>query len=226
MFSAKRKVRSNGTTVVGEISSLKRTSVQFESGSEEAFLYILDFDSDVETYHDQPVQIKYSDDQGNERTYTPDYLVEYRDGKKVLFEVKPKRFIEENRKVHARIAKAGRDYCRERSWVYKIITDAEINTQYCDNVRFLFNYQAYPPDLAVSNLVISELEKLVTSTPRELALTLGSSDENVLSFISAIWTLVRNKQIGCDLFQPVNMETPIWPSSSNGINELKFPYRP
>ena len=225
MFSAKRKVRSNGKTVVGEISSLKRKAVQFESGLEEELIYILDFDSDVKSYHDQPIQITYQDEQGKERIYTPDYLVEYKDGSKVLFEVKSKEFIAKNQKEYRRIVKAGKGYCKSRSWIFKVITDRDIMTDYGANVRFLFYYQTYPLDLAISNVVLGELKKLGKSTPGELALKLSAKSEEALNLISAIWILVKSKQISCDLFQPIHMETPISVSTTKRIKELKYPYK-
>jgi hypothetical protein len=222
MYSATRKVRSNGKTVVGEFSSAKRRQVQFESSLEEGLLYILNFDSDVKSFHDQPIQIKYKDGDGKERTYTPDYLVEYKNRKPVLFEVKKKEFLRKNRKELEPIFTAASEFASKLSWDFRIITDKQINTIYGENVRFLNKYQTYNSELAIINQVISTLSKTKKSTPKELLDRITPDSNQWPAYISAIWTLVMNKRICCNLFRKIHMETPIW--IAGDFRELKYPY--
>ena len=226
MFKAKRKVRSNGKTVIGQISSAKRKEVQFESSIEEGFIYILDFDSDVKHYHDQPVQIAYKDVDGKDRIYTPDFLVEYRSRSPVLFEVKSQEYIRRNPIETSKLVELGTNYAKENGWDFELITEKEVKTDYGDNVRDLFRYQTYTIELSVSNLIIHKLERLRQSTPHELIKEISEDIEQWPVYIAAIWALIFNKRIGCDLFKRLHMDVPIWVTNSSNAVELKYPYKP
>lgn len=219
-----RKVHSNSKTVVGEFSSEKREQVQFESGLEEGFLYILNFDSDVTSFHDQPFQIDYKDKNGVARTYTPDFLVEFKNRNPALFEVKSMEFIKNNHKEFGPIMEAGRKFAHKRNWKYNIITDKEINTDYGENVRFLNRYRSYKLELAITNEVLARLSEIGTSTPNNMIRQLKSNQDHWPEYISAIWTLVANKQIACNLFEIIHMETAIWIPNHKNKLELKYPY--
>jgi hypothetical protein len=60
-----------------------------ESIAEEDYKYLLDFDSMVESFEEQPFRIRYVLD-GKTRHYTPDMLVLTKDGRRLVVEVKPK----------------------------------------------------------------------------------------------------------------------------------------
>jgi len=226
MFKAKRKVRSNGKTVIGQISSAKRKEVQFESSIEEGFIYILDFDSDVKHYHDQPVQIAYKDAAGTDRIYTPDFLVEYRSRSPVLFEVKSREYIRQNPVEIRKLITLGTKFAKQNGWDYRVITESEIKTDYGDNVRDLFRYQTYTVDLTISDLIIRKLEALRQSTPHKLIMEISDDSEQWPVYIAAIWALMFNKRIGCDLFKRLHMDAPIWVTNSSNAVELKYPYKP
>jgi len=224
MYPSTRKVRSNGRTVVGHVSSTKKAGVQFESSLEEGFLYILHFDSDVTCFHDQPLQIKYKDSEGVSRRYTPDFLVEYNNRNNVLFEVKSKEFVEKHKKELDPVFKAARHFALMKGWNFEIVTDQEIKTEYCENARSLFRYQTYFVELEVSNKVMDTLSRIGTSTPNLLLDEISSNDNQRAIYIAAIWTLVLNKKIECNLFTGINMETPISISQNGKVKELKYPY--
>jgi hypothetical protein len=225
MYSSKRKVRSNGRTVVGQFSSAKKQSVQFESALEEGLIYILNFDSDVVTLHDQPVQIEYQDVQGKNKIYTPDYLVEYTTRSPVLFEVKPSGLIKKNFDNHHEKIQAATNFAKSNSWDFRVITEKEIHTEYCQNVRFLFRYQTYEIDLPVSNEILNVLGKLKKSTPNKLLDKMTSDPEQRLVYLASIWTLIFHKRICCNLFKKIHMDTTIWVNSGSEFKELKFPYK-
>lgn len=222
MYSPKRNVRSNGRTVVGQLSSLKKTGVQFESGLEEGFLYILNLDSDVKRFFDQPLQIKYQDREGVDRIYTPDYLVEYKNRRPALFEVKSREWLRKNDIQH--LYEVVSDFARNEAVDFHVITDKEIHTEYCDNARFLFQYQGYALDLVITNEILTALSRIGKSTPNNLLKQLSIDEDEWPTYIAAMWTLVLNKQIGCNLFQKVHMEVPIWLCQAGDFKEFKYPY--
>lgn len=225
MYPALRKVKSNGKTVVGEISSLKKTGVQFESSLEEDLIYILDFDSDVTTYHDQPVEIIYQDDKGKSHKYTPDFLVEYKNRSPVLFEVKYQQFLIKHANELKPKFEAARQFAAKRSWSFHVITEREIKTEYCESVQFLHQFQSYSIDLTIANNLLEALTTLDKSTPHHLISQVSSNPKVWPSLIAPLWTLIHKRQICCNLFEKLHMEIPIWINKSANFKELKFPYQ-
>lgn len=223
MYPSKRKVRSNGHTVVGHLQSQKRRKVQFESALEEEFLYILDFDQDVKCFYDQPIQIHYKDEKGKGRLYTPDFLVEYMNRSPVLFEVKSMKYLKKNKKEIEPVLKAGADFAKKRAWEFKVITDKEIRIAYCDNVRFLRRFHTSSADLVIVNEILTALSSGV-ATPNEVIRKLSADIDKWPGYISAIWTLVLNGKIACDLFRKIHMETPLRLAEPGETMRLKFPY--
>lgn len=220
-----RKVRSNGRTVVGLLSSLKKGSVQFESSLEEEFLYIVDFDSHVKTFHDQPVTISYKDKEGLERKYTPDFLVEYFDRKPVLFEVKYQEYLDRAGRDLEPAFNAAARFAKGKSWDFNVITDKEIRTEYCRNVRFLHRYQTQQFDLLVLDKILTSLVRTGRTTPARLVKELSHDREDYPIYISAIWALVLKRKIACNLFNKIHMETEIWLAETEDFKELTYPYQ-
>lgn len=220
-----RKVRSNGRTVVGLLSSLKKGGVQFESSLEEEFLYILDFDSHVKSFHDQPVTILYKDKEGHERKYTPDFLVEYFDRRPILFEVKYQEYLDRAGQDLEPAFTAAARFAARRSWDFAVITDKEIRTQYCSNVRFLHRYQTQQVELVIVDRILSSLANIGRTTPSKLLKELSLNNEDSPSYISALWTLVLRRKIACDLFSEIHMETDIWVVEREELKELTYPYK-
>ena len=61
----------------------------WESQIERDFIYLLEFDSEVLSYQEQPLRIQYVRD-GRVHKYTPDFLVK-RANRRQIIEVKPER---------------------------------------------------------------------------------------------------------------------------------------
>ena len=83
-----RNIPLNHQNVTGYKSSLKAVSQYVESTLEADFLMLLDFDCAVVNFETQPLTISYKGNEGESRRYTPDVLVHYKNGKKILYEVK------------------------------------------------------------------------------------------------------------------------------------------
>ena len=87
-----RKVSNRGGNIIGRFPSLKLgRMVAFESLIERDFIYLLDFESDVTWFAEQPLTIPYQH-KGKTRSYTPDFHV-IRDNQNILVECKPQKFI-------------------------------------------------------------------------------------------------------------------------------------
>jgi hypothetical protein len=142
-----RRVSNHGGNVIGKFPSIKmKRLLAFESLIERDYLYLLDYDPDVEWFEEQPLTIAY---QHEDKTlhYTPDFhLVDK--GRDVLVECKPDKFVttNENRRKFA----AARDWCMERGWEFRTVTDLQVQAG-CRlrNVKLLTRYarQSVDPDI-------------------------------------------------------------------------------
>jgi hypothetical protein len=96
--------------------------VGYDSGAELQVFQLLDAADDlVESYCEQPVVIPYQLD-GRQRRYFPDVLVDFRDGRRLLIEVKARW---DDFAVYENVVKfqAAREYCRARGWGFIACTD-------------------------------------------------------------------------------------------------------
>ncbi|HRK55680.1 MAG TPA: TnsA endonuclease N-terminal domain-containing protein [Cyclobacteriaceae bacterium] len=219
-----RKVRSNGFTVVGEVSTAKAQNVQFESSLEEGFILTLNFDPDVVTIKDQPIRIPYTNVDGITSWYTPDFLVHYKNRKPVLFEVKTLAYLRKYRKELKARFDAAIQFAKERGWDFCVITDKEILTQYVENLSFLLGFQTNEPTLAIVNRLLTSLGKPGKWTP-QLVLELATSDVEKLDSLTCLWVLVIKDRVKCNLKKKLLMNTRVSIKANTGSNFLRFPYK-
>lgn len=108
--------------------------ITYRSGYERAFMVILDFDETVKNWDFECIKIPYKHKEDN-KNYLPDFLVNYHDGKTVLFEVKPLKEAEEAinamskgyfDNMNAAKWRSAMKYCRERDIIFTIKTEKGI----------------------------------------------------------------------------------------------------
>jgi hypothetical protein len=139
-----RTVSNRGGNIIGKFPSLKMgRMIAFESLLERDFIYLLDYDANVEWFEEQPLTIEYPDE-GKIRHYTPDFHLLER-GERILVECKPECFTDqdENRQKFA----AAREWCSERRWTFRVVTDQEVHAGFrLHNVKLLTRYARQPMD--------------------------------------------------------------------------------
>lgn len=92
----------------------------FRSGMELEFYKILEDKNDVSKYNVEPIEIDYIFE-GSPHRYIPDILVEYSDGKKQLWEIKP--FHQRKLPKNQAKWKAANEYCKRRNWEFVVLTE-------------------------------------------------------------------------------------------------------
>lgn len=134
-----RRVSNRGGNIVGYFPSVKlERMVAFESTIERDLLYLLDFEPHVESFVEQPLVITYWEET-NQRTYTPDFQVEFTNGHTTLVECKPEALVKKDQNV--RKFAAGEAWCAERGWRYEVITDQALRRGFrLENVQFLTRF--------------------------------------------------------------------------------------
>jgi hypothetical protein len=138
-----RKISNAGTrNLIGKFPSLKMGRiVWYESLLERDYMYLLEIDSDVISYREQPGRIYYTLD-GRRRHYTPDLLVERRREKQVV-EVKPKKKAEAEE--YRRLFRIATEICRREGYEFRVATDEMIRLQpRLNGAKLLYKYARTP----------------------------------------------------------------------------------
>lgn len=221
----KRIIGPSHYSATGRVSSHKNgLSRDAESGLEQDFLVLLEFDNQVARYAVQPITIQWETKEGQLRKYTPDILVLYHtkmvDSLPIfpptIFEVKPRKILKRDWEVFKPKFKAAMAWARENGFRFKLITDEQIWTPYLENVRFLTRYRE---NSSTKNEVFDRsrhialreaLRKLELATPQSLLSFLTESRQFRLELIPMIWQLMHSGVIAADLTKPLNMNTAIW----------------
>ncbi len=100
----------------------------YRSSWERDMMFHLDSNDDVSSYGYECVRIPYYDIDNHKRNYVPDFLVTYSDGRRVLVEIKPKQFLD-NEKTKLK-ADAAWLYCFANGIdVYEILTGEDLRSR-------------------------------------------------------------------------------------------------
>jgi len=101
-------------------SKKNNKDLYFRSGLESEFYKILEKRRDVLNYSVEALEIEYYFE-GYTHRYIPDILVEFTDGRKELWEIKPK----SQTKLPKNTAKwsAANEYCKKRNWKFIVLTE-------------------------------------------------------------------------------------------------------
>ena len=82
-----RPIKPSQRSLTGRVV-VQGQAIAYESSLERAFLLGLSFDPSVQKVREQPLRLYYQDAAQKRRYYTPDFLVEYRNGRRILYEIK------------------------------------------------------------------------------------------------------------------------------------------
>ena len=228
-----RKIGRSHTTLTGRVPATKDQLFKtFESPLERDFLVTLDFDWDVESFYDQPVQIPFVGSDGRHHTYTPDVLVFYRRDctpaswiKPLLVEIKTERDLVKNGPSFAEKFEAAKSYAEERGWEFKVLTEKEIRTPFLKNANFLRPFRNRERCPLQEKLILDTMEILEETTPEDLIsetirfrranpdlLDIIHADDLELAarFLPSLWQLVDAGYIATDLQLPLTMTSAIW----------------
>lgn len=209
-----RKIPKNYRNVTGVASHQKAIGqAMFESTLERDFLTLLEFNKAVKYFEVQPLVIHWMDNEGKERTYTPDTLVHYHHSKKptTLYEVKYRSDLKENWADLKPKFRAARVFAKNKRWRFKLITEKEIRGVHLDNAKFLLPYLKKGPVTAADmDMLDNALNKLVRTTPAKLLQYIYQDDWNRARLIPTLWYLIGSHQIGVDFSRPLTMSSEIW----------------
>lgn len=211
-----RTIPKNYRNVTGIHASVKaEKQAMFESTLERDFITLLEFDKSVIGFHVQPVEVRWVDHNGKNRSYFPDILFKRRtkhSDEEILVEVKYRSDLKENWDELKPKLKAGLRYAKQNGWAFKIMTEVEIRTTLLKNAKFLNPFIRRGIERKSDiKLIERELQSVEQSTPANLLERLAENDWGKAALLPALWYLIGTGKIGCDLYtEQLNMSTSIY----------------
>jgi len=124
--SKKRKRKKKGRYHRGTHSSPIAGECKYRSGWEQKYMEYLDSDPNIVAWSYEKLAIEYVSNQRTKkiRKYYPDFQVEYKDGKKIIVEIKPSRKLGQATVVKK--IRAAKEWCTAHDLTYKILTEIEL----------------------------------------------------------------------------------------------------
>lgn len=123
---SKKKRKRKGHYLRGTHVSPIAGICKYRSGWEQKYMIYLDDHPDVMTWSYEKLVIEYISNQRTKkvRKYYPDFQIEYKDGKKVVVEIKPSRKMKQTTVLKK--IKAAIEWCTAHDLTYKILTEIEL----------------------------------------------------------------------------------------------------
>jgi len=124
-FSAKGKKTRKPRFKQGKYESTKTGKILgYRSGLEEKLYKILDQHDEVMSFYSEPFNIDYIH-KGQAHKYTPDLIVNFMDGRKQVWEVKPSN--QTDLEMNKNKWRAAEEACKIRGWEFKVFTEQGID---------------------------------------------------------------------------------------------------
>ena len=205
-----RKIPKNHLFVTGSFASRKNGMMGgFESLLEKEYMLLLDFDNDVDSFEEQPVNIPVP---GVPRGYTPDILVRFRADpttgigrRPLLTEVKRSDDLVKNAEKYAPKFAAAEVFAADQGWEFSIKTETQIRTPRLANLKFLREYRNTIPEDAACDRVILALSNAGRAlSVSDLLSQVCAGDDDQLYFLPIIWQMVLTHRLIMDLDVPLS----------------------
>jgi len=218
-----RKIGYTYGSLSGVFSFRKEKSISFESTLERDLLTILEFNESVSDVIEQPMTIEYTNSNGRDTTYTPDFLVYFRQPKAalmkpiykpMLIEVKPRNIIRKNFEKLKPKFKIGIKYARQNDMIFKIYDEIKIRGQYFKNISFLKRYKNLQYNKDEEERILNHLNLVGHTEIDHILECLYVTDNQKGVAIGQIWHLLANKKILCFFGEPLNQRTIVWANTS------------
>jgi hypothetical protein len=206
-----RKIPLGRRSITGAYSSVKMDRLVYhESTLERDFIYLLEFDSNVYRYEEQPMAVKYY---AGRRliTHVPDFKVQYRDvadkpRSTVIFQVKYLDDLVTNwRKYHPAL-RATKRFARDHGWEARIVTDREIRIPRLQNVKRLLPFLLHLIDEDEASLC-TELLRPSPLPFKALIRSLEEHGKEPAAMLPTIYSLIVNRRISIDFDVPIAPQT-------------------
>ena len=209
-----REIKLKHFSLSGQISSKKNDSIiQFESSLERDYSILLEYNSNVKSYLEQPLIMTYYEN-NKKRRYTPDFFIKELesnyDGR--IVEVKYKKELENKKDILKCKFDAAKKFCDKNNLIFEIISEDQIRNEYLENCKFLWRYRYDNHHINDNDidLILDKLHNLKKSSVINLINSLSNDDFRKAELLFLIWYLVAYSIICCDLTKKINMKSILW----------------
>lgn len=213
-----RPIKPTRRSVSGFLPFRGAGGIPFESLLERDFLKRMRFSHRVESVIAQPVQVDFIDSLGRSQTYTPDFLVHYRQPegvdymdyfKPMLVEVKPAYEWRKNWRTWLGKWKAARRYAWQEGWTFSIYDESRIRGLPLDNITFLERFERLDFDREEIDMVLKTLREMGFAPVHYL---LARHFRGVYrdSGVALLWHLIATGRVECDITEPLNEYLELW----------------
>lgn len=214
-----RKIGYTYGSVSGHFSFRKEKSIAFESTLERDLLTLLEFNDSVEDVIEQPLTIEYENHNGRTVTYTPDFLVYFKEPdaallrlqrKPLLIEVKPIDKLQKHFQELRPRFKVAVQYAHANDMIFKIYDEKRIRTQYLKNIIFLKRYKKLEYQEEDENLILAYIHSVGNISIEYVLEALSTTKEQKALMLSNIWGLLSHKKLLCHFDKTLNLQTEVW----------------
>jgi len=224
-----RKIGYTYGSVSGNFSFRQEKSIAFESLLEKDLLTLLEYNQKVLDVVEQPVTLEYTNNNGREASYTPDFLVYFKTkigggifspyDKPLLIEVKPHNILRKKFNELRPKFKIAMKYAIENGFIFKIYDERRIRGVYFQNISFIERYKSLQYDPHEEKQILNHLEKLGQTTIDHVLAYLYVSPTQRGIAIGQIWNMLANHKIACDMHIPLTQKTTIWNNCDDIFDE-------
>jgi hypothetical protein len=216
-----RQIPKNYRAVTGVVSSARLgRGIQFESGLERDFIFILDMlFGAVDHFEEQPTRVYWTSMDGREHSYVPDFLVFFSGDSFVrrastrkpwLVEIKYREDLKNDWQTLQPKFRAAVAFAANQGWAFHVVTELEIRTPLLANALRLRTYRKSVNDPRLTALLIAALNALKDATVEQLLATLNSGADVQSRLLDTIWRLVATGQFYADIKVPLSKDTRVW----------------
>jgi hypothetical protein len=158
-----RKVSNRGGNVIGRFPSLKmQRMIAFESLIERDYLYLLDYEREIEWFEEQPLTIEYLHN-GKTLHYTPDFRFVVAE-QNTLVECKPYALV--NQEDNLRKFAAACSWCTNQGWQFRVVTDQDLRTGFrLENIKLLTRHARHTVEPEIKGRICALLYAASALTP-------------------------------------------------------------
>jgi hypothetical protein len=221
-----REITLKASSLSGIINTSQiNKPIQFESSLERDFIYLLEFDIEVDNYLEQPIEIRYNDSFGNEKKYIPDFAISYHDKRPhEIIEIKYESTLQSTYDDLLPKFQAAEQFCKENDFVFKVITEDYIRKQKhieLENFKFLSRYRSYFNNINFERsafpswnsdvlYLCEKMSKLQNCTVKFLVDQCAKDDYKKAELLFLTWYLVAMNFITADFSSKLNTNSSIW----------------
>lgn len=182
----------------------------FESSLERDALILIEFNPSIVSYLSQPKTFDYFHN-NKHKTYTPDILIEYSNGKKLYIEVKYREDLRKDWEILRPKFKAViKELSDDKSARFKIWTENEIRIPLLKNATFLLPYRHRSFENYQLEMIKKVISRIDETNPEDVIRICSSNLEARAEFLNTLWYALSNQIIKADLTRPLTMKSSIW----------------